>query len=195
MEEALPEIGEDDYEAPRLVWLKYKSLAEMLVAYDTDDGLPDHLERNRADGTLVLHATAMNSRYSVAAEALYHKMDEIKDWRTLAGYLLFDHSNGRVNGVSNDSFSLLKHESVLSEKEEAILLELIGPSVKQTALQLSEKTTSAKVKLNKHQKEQLAEEREENVRHLTNTIPAARWHFNQRSLKLSSCITTLLNLC
>ncbi|KAK3081521.1 cohesin complex subunit, partial [Teratosphaeriaceae sp. CCFEE 6253] len=30
LEESLPEAIEDNYDAPRLEWLKYKSLAEML---------------------------------------------------------------------------------------------------------------------------------------------------------------------
>ncbi|KAK3711964.1 cohesin complex subunit [Vermiconidia calcicola] len=171
LEETLPEVGEGNFETPRLEWLKFKALAETMVAYDTDDSLPSQVERNRGDGSLTLHAAATESRYTLAADALYDKLDEMKDWQALSGYLLFDHSFGRANGVANDPLSQLKHEAVLTEKEEFILLELVSSSVKRRLRDIQEKSTSTKSKLTKKQKELLTDEQEEAARHLASLIP------------------------
>ena len=171
LEEALPEIAEGNFEVPSLYWLKFKSLAEMMVAYDIDEELPSQVERNRGDGGLTLHAAATESRFTLAADALFEKIDEIEDWQALAGYLLFDHSGGRANGVADDALSQLKHECVLTEKEEFVLLEVVSSSVKHTLVDIAEKSTSTKSRLTKKQREDLSDEHEEAARHLANIIP------------------------
>lgn len=171
LEEVLPEIGEGNFESPRLEWLTFKALAEMMVAYDFDEGLPNQVERNRGDGRLTLHASAMDSRFTLAADALYDKIDDMKDWEALTGYVLFDHSTGRANGVANDTLSQLKHECVLTEKEEVVLLEVVSASVKRTIVDIAEKKASTKSRLTKKQKDELSEEQEEAARHLATLIP------------------------
>ena len=171
LEEVLPEVSEGSFETPRLEWLKFKSLGEMMVAYDIDEGLPNQVERNRGDGGLTLHAAAAESRFTLAADVLYDKIREVEDWQSLAGYLLFDHSSGRANGVANDSLSQLKHESILTEKEEFILLEVVSSSVKHLLVDIAEKSTSTKSKLSKKQREELSDDQEEAARHLANLIP------------------------
>ncbi|KAK4546391.1 hypothetical protein LTR36_002068 [Oleoguttula mirabilis] len=171
LEEALPETGEGNYEAPRIEWLGFKSLAELLQSYDMDEDLPSQVERSRADGSLTLHLGDGNSRFSLAADALYDKVDDIKAWQMLAGYLLFDHSSGCSNGMADDPLSQLKHESTLSEKEETVLLEVLNASVKRTLVETAEKITAPKSKLTKKAKEQLEDEQEEAARHLVELIP------------------------
>lgn len=171
VEEALPEVGEDNHEAPKLEWLKLKSLAELLQNYDVDDSLPSQVERSRADGSLSLHLSTGDSRFTLAADVLFDKIEEIREWQALAGYLLFDHSTGRANGVADDALSQLKQESVLAEKEEAILIEVLHASVKRTLIENAEKISAPKSKLTKGQREQLEEEQEESARNLTNLIP------------------------
>lgn len=171
LEEALPEADEDNFEAPRLEWLKVKSLAELLQSYDVDEALPSQVERSRADGSLSLHLGMGDSRFTLAADVLYEKVEEIREWQMLAGYLLFDHSTGRANGVSDDPLSQLKHESVLTEKEEATLIEVLHASVKHHLTEIAGKISAPKSKLTKRQKEQLEEEQEESARHLSNLIP------------------------
>ena len=170
LEESLPEVGEGNFEAPRIEWLKFKSFAEMMVAYDTDDSLPSEVARNR-DGGYTLHAGTSDSRYTLAADVLYNKIDEIKDWQGLSGYLLFDHSAGRANGIADDALSQLRHECVLTENEETLLLEVVSASVKHTIMDLAEKATSTKSKLTKKQKADITEEQEEAARHLATLIP------------------------
>lgn len=169
LEESLPDDG--TFEAPQLDWLRYKSLAEMLQAYDDDDDLPAQIERSKLDGSLILRAQGCDSRFTFAVDALYDKIKEIQQWQAVAGYLLFDHSRGRANGVGDDPLSQLKHESTLQEAEEIILLEVLNATVKHSLTELAERITSHKSKLTKKQKEELEEEQGEAVRHLTDLIP------------------------
>lgn len=171
IEDALPEIGEGNYDAPRLEWLELKSLSEMLQSYDVDEGLLSHVERVRGDGGLVLHITNADTRFTLAADILYDRLDTIKDWQTLAGYLLFDHSSKRANGVANDALSQLKHECILAEREDTILLEVLHASVKRAVAEQAEKLTAPKSKLSTRQKEQLQEELDESARLLASLIP------------------------
>ncbi|RMY68916.1 hypothetical protein D0863_06796 [Hortaea werneckii] len=171
LEETLPEVGEDDNEAPRLEWIKLKSLAELLQTYDTDDALPSQIERNRADGSLSLQLGIGDSRFTLAADVLFEKIDEIQDWQMLAGYLLFDHSSGVAGRAADDPASQLKNETVLAEKEEAILIEVLHTSAKRTLTDNAEKISAPKSKLTKKQKDQIEEEQEETARNLANLIP------------------------
>ncbi|KAK4504662.1 hypothetical protein PRZ48_002623 [Zasmidium cellare] len=171
LEEALPEGNDSNFEAPRLEWLKYKSLAEMLQAYDQDEDLPAQIERSKVDGSLILRAGGCDSRFTFAVDALYEEIKEVQEWQAVAGYLLFDHSRGRANGVGDDPLSQLKHESTLQEAEEIILLEVLNASVKRSMSGLAERITGHKSKLTKKQKEDLEEEQDEAVRHLTDLIP------------------------
>ncbi|KAK3623023.1 cohesin complex subunit [Elasticomyces elasticus] len=171
LEENLPEISDDNTDAPRLEWLKYKSLAEMLGNYDADDNLPSQIERTKGDGGLTIDLGGSDSRFTLATEVLYEKTKEIKDWRALAGYLLFDHSDSGANGVADDALSQLKHETVLSEKEEAILLEVLNASAKRTLSDLAEQMKAPKTKLTARQRERFEEEQEEAARHLSSLVP------------------------
>ncbi|KAK5167672.1 cohesin complex subunit [Saxophila tyrrhenica] len=170
LEESLPELAEGNMETPRADWLKFKSLAEMLVNYDAGDDLPSQVERHRGDGGLVLHAVAMESRFTLAADALYEKMEDIMDWQALAGYLLFDHSIKKVKGTQ-DTLTQLKNEVVLDESEAFVLLEIVSTSVKRHLHDLHESSVSTKRKLTKREKAELSEDQEEAARHLASLIP------------------------
>lgn len=169
--ESLPEVGDDNYEAPRVEWLLYKSLAEMLVNYDTESGLPNQIQRNRGDGSLILHATSSESRFTLAADVLYDKIDEIQEWEGISGYLLFDHSSRPAKKRGKDALAQLKQQCILSEDEAFVLLEVVSSSVKHTLQELHDKSTSTKAKLTKKEKAQLSEEEEEAARHLASLLP------------------------
>ncbi|KAF2767103.1 STAG-domain-containing protein, partial [Teratosphaeria nubilosa] len=171
LEEALPEVGDGNYETPRIEWLKLKTLAELLEFHDKDDSLPSQIERSTIDGVLALNVVKGESRFTRAAEVLIEHIEEVKEWELLAGYLLFDHSAGSINGVSNATSSMLKHECTLEESQEAILLEVLQSSVKHTLLDVSERIKAPKNKLTKQQKEDLEEEQEEAARQLVAMIP------------------------
>ncbi|CAK1362054.1 unnamed protein product [Cercospora beticola] len=172
LKENLPEVSEENFEAPRLEWLKLKSLAEMLQSYDNEDPGSSQFERSGTDGSLMINVAGTDSRFTLATNALYDKINELQNWQALAGYLLFDHSLSRSNGAADDALSHLKHECTLSEKEELILLEVLNASVKRTLGDLAEQHNHhTKGKLTKKQKEELQDELEEAVRHLTDILP------------------------
>ncbi|KAL1589997.1 hypothetical protein WHR41_01406 [Cladosporium halotolerans] len=171
LEENLPEVSEDSYDAPRLQWLKLKCLAEVLEAYDSEESLPSQIERSHGEGGLTLLAAGADSRFTMAANALYDNIEEIQEWRILAGYLHFDHASEKSNGIADDVLSQLKHEASLTEAQEIILLEVLNASVKRSLTDGAEKLASAKAKLTKRQKNELQEEQEESASDLASAIP------------------------
>ncbi|KAF2453180.1 hypothetical protein BDY21DRAFT_374988 [Lineolata rhizophorae] len=138
------EPGDDfAFDAPHLEWAKIKCLVEILESYDeanadedtTSAGgaLPSTFERSPGGVGMnyVLIAAGVESRFALAAQALYDHMAEVRDWEMLAGYLLYDHSVAAQNGAAagDDPEALLKQECCLSEKEEIILLDVLHASV------------------------------------------------------------------
>lgn len=181
LEESLPEVDEDSYDAPRLEWLKLKCLSEVLEAYDNEESLPSQIERSHGEGGLTLLAAGADSRFTLAASVLYDTLEEVQDWRMLAGYLLFDHASEQANGVGDDALSQLKHEASLSVQEETILLEVLNASVKRNLTDAAEKLTSTKAKLTKRQKNELQAEQEETASDLAAIIPRLLRKFGDSS--------------
>ena len=181
LEENLPDVSDDSYDAPRIEWLKLKSLSEMLEAYDSEESLPSQIERSHGEGGLTLLAAGADSRFTLAASVLYDSLEEVQDWRMLAGYLLFDHASEKSNGVADDAVSQLKHEASLSETEEIVLLEVLNASVKRSLTDAAEKLTSTKAKLSKKQKSELQDEQEESASDLASIIPRLLKKFGDSS--------------
>lgn len=181
LEENLPEVSDDSYDAPRIEWLKLKSLSEMLEAYDSEESLPSQIERSHGEGSLTLLAAGADSRFTLAASVLYDSLEEVQDWRMLAGYLLFDHASEKANGVADDAVSQLKHEASLSETGEIVLLEVLNASVKRSLTDIAEKLTSTKAKLSKKQKSELQEDQEESASDLASIIPRLLKKFGDSS--------------
>ncbi|KAF2838216.1 hypothetical protein M501DRAFT_1011829 [Patellaria atrata CBS 101060] len=170
LNEALNTVADEDFESPRLAWVKLKSLVEIFDNYDADgEALPSEIEN--WGGVTYLVAAGIESRFSTAAAALYNQMSELREWENIAGYLLFDHSQTAQNGFSDDPESLLKQVCTLNEKEEILLLEILNATVSLKLQEAREAATDKKVKKTKAQKEQLQEEQEEAARHLAAIIP------------------------
>ncbi|KAF2859954.1 STAG-domain-containing protein, partial [Piedraia hortae CBS 480.64] len=167
LEEELPEVDEDDFSSPRTAWLKYKFLTELLHAYDQGEELPNGVERNR-DKSLILHISGGESRFSLAADALYPHLEEVQEWRHLAGYLLFDHSTRKQSDADGALLQLIR-ASVLTENEESILLQVLYTSIRRSFTETAERLTSTGRA--KRKKERLGEDQESSVRHLTAIIP------------------------
>jgi cohesin complex subunit SA-1/2 len=163
--------NDDDYDSPRLEWLKLKCLVEVLAAYDAQDELDANEMIPIPETDSYIYVRGLESRFSVAAEGLCDRIPELK-WEILAGYLLYDHSRTQAtNGVSrgSDAISVFKREVKLTDREEILLLEVLNAAVK---LDLAQSASVDKPKkLTKSQR--LAEEDalEEGARHLANLIP------------------------
>lgn len=171
IEEDLPEVATNT-DSPGLAWLKLKCLAEMLDSYDgMETNLPPQMARGPGRDNFHLHASFVESRFIIAAESLYSSIPSIREWEPLAAYLLFDSSDGGQNGVAHGVEAQLKEMIKLSEKEEAILLEVLNASVKGEVAKLVEAGSEKKGKKTKKQREQIANEQEEVVRHLATLVP------------------------
>jgi cohesin complex subunit SA-1/2 len=122
--------GEEEFHNPRLEWLKLKCLVEQLLAYDGDELPSQILPLVPAGSEMGLIEAGIESRYSLAAQALYDAMPEIQSWEVLAGYLLYDHSQPISNGASDDAESVLRQSCRLEEKHETVLLDILNAAVR-----------------------------------------------------------------
>lgn len=164
--------NQEDFDSPRLEWLKLKALVEQLQSYD------GQLQIEPADALKVEHTNTymltpgMESRFSLAAEGICEQIPEL-DWQLLAGYLLYDHSKPVQNGTRNstDGMSQFKEAVRLTSEEELLLLEVLNTSVRVT---LSISAASALEKAKKSSRAQRVADQdamEEGARHLTTVIP------------------------
>ena len=172
LDEALapPDDDEEEYHNPRLEWLKMKCLVQQLLAYDEETGLPSQLERIVPyGGELGLVAAGVESRFSLAAQALYDTIPEVASWEALAGYLLYDHSQTEANATGDDAESLLRQNCKLEENEETALLDIVNSSVRLRLQRLAESQKDKKK--TKAQRDAVRAEQEDTARKLTVLIP------------------------
>jgi cohesin complex subunit SA-1/2 len=161
LEDFLAVEDEDNYDTPRAGWIRLKCLAEILLSYDLED--QDEMP-SQIDAVDFLDVSGNDSRFTLAAQALYEKVPELKEWEMLAGYLLFDHSS-RSRGT--DTELALKESFKPSEKEELVLLEILNAVVK---INLTQPEDSQKAK-KRGGRIEISEARETIARHLAGLIP------------------------
>ncbi|KAL9096910.1 MAG: hypothetical protein Q9165_000874 [Trypethelium subeluteriae] len=162
----------DDFDTLRPEWLKLKCLVEALQTYDGPE--TDAPDANGQSSRTAMHSfeiARVETRFSLAAQALCDAVPEVKDWKVLAGYLLFDHTQAQPNGNSDDPEALLKQECKLNEREEVILLEILGSSIKISLAEAQEELADKKVKKTKARREELLEIQEDTARNLASLIP------------------------
>lgn len=134
--EELDATEEDDYDLPRKEWLDVKSLAETLAIYDAQVDESQQDDANAQDVSLdLLEAPAPDTRVSLAAQVLYEKIHEIKQWEIIAGYLLFDHTTstktrGKSRSKTQTPEAAFKKAVAPSNEEEQILLEVLSAGIK-----------------------------------------------------------------
>ncbi len=162
IEDLLTVDDEEDYDTPRAGWIKLKCLLENLLSYDTQD--QDEIP-SQIDGDF-LDVSGSDSRFTLAAEALYEKVPVLKDWQVLAGYLLYDHTSG---ASVNDIEKAIRASFKPDEKEELVLLEILNAVVKVNLAQIDE---SVKEKgKGRITKAEATEARENTARRLADLIP------------------------
>ena len=190
LQEALVTVENNDYDSPRLEWLKLKCLVEQLAIYDSEEAeLPSQIEQIPGSH-FTLIAAGIESRFSLAAQALYGYIPEIRQWEVLAGYLLFDHSQTTQNGSTEDVDMMLQQNCRLTEREEIILLEILNATVKLRLTHASELDKDKKTKKTKAQKQELLETQEEAASHLAVLIPRLLKKFGA----LPDAASSVLNL-
>ncbi|KAL5115509.1 cohesin complex subunit [Pleosporales sp. CAS-2024a] len=137
---APPDDDNEDYHNPRLEWLRLKCLVEQLLAYDEDGAeFPSQMVQLVPLGAeMSLVAAGIESRFSLAAKALYDAMPEIQSWEVVAGYLLYDHSQHTSNGAGEDAEAILRQKSRLDEKHETVLLDILNAVVQSRLQRLAE---------------------------------------------------------
>ncbi|RKF83062.1 Cohesin subunit psc3 [Golovinomyces cichoracearum] len=153
---------EDATDSPRSSWIKYKCLSEILVEYDALDQaeIPSQSKTSK-----ILRIAGSESRFSLAAQALFEKMPELREWEILAEYLLYDHTSKSIASESESEHLFL--EAVRpSESEEIILLEILNAVVKLYFQNFEETSRDKK----KQTRVDLLEAREVAAFHLANLI-------------------------
>ena len=167
LEEVLGEEVEGDYEAPRLAWLKLACLAEVLQSYDDSD------DDQRVSQQMVvvesLEAGDGESRFSLAAQAIYQGVPEVQDWRVIAGYLLCDLSSLPTNVT--DAERAFKERCQLNEDQEALLLHVLNTAVRSRLGQAKESGTDKKGKKSKTRVQESHDTQESTAIHLAQILP------------------------
>ena len=165
LEEILP--NEDDLETPRMEWLHFKSLVELMQLYESEDDS----KVLDIDPSMVKDVpSASDSRCSLAAQAVFEKMPVLKNWELLAGYLLADHSSVSDEPVEDLEIQL-RQACKPGEMEEVILLDVLNASVKLCLTEVVEEGGAKKTKKTKAQLQELHEKQEAAAQRLAAMIP------------------------
>lgn len=167
--ESLGAEVEDDYDTPRIAWLKFICLAEVLQSYDADnDGGSEEFARNN-EVMERLDVSDSDSRFTLAAQAIYEGVPEVKEWEVLAGYLLYDHSS--LPADESDPERAFQARCQLNERQEILLLEILNVAVKSRLIEAVSSETEKKGKRTKARQEESREIQEKTAIHLAQVIP------------------------
>ena len=169
LDEALGDGSEDDHDNPRKSWLKLKCLAEVLQSYDSNGDTESQAGDRPIDDGVV--STVLETRYAMAAQSICEGVPEVKEWETVAGYLLYDHSSTLQSYDGDDPQTAFKVRCQLSEKEEKLLLEILNAAVKLRLTDAIESETDKKGKKTKARKDESREIQESIATHLAQVIP------------------------
>ncbi|KAK2742935.1 hypothetical protein FQN57_005065 [Myotisia sp. PD_48] len=168
-EEAYDSFVDDDDEnldLPKRSWIKFKCLVDMLQAYDNQD---EQEEQEELVARPSLVGSSMSSRYVLATESIYPHFKEFENWGSLAGYLLYDHS--QISDASDDQTNSLKNLYRLNDGQENILLEVLECAVKLHIQMVSKSDTDRKGRKTKQSVQSMEERLEDTAHNLSQIIP------------------------
>lgn len=162
--EVLGEEDDEEYDVPKMAWLKLKCVAEALQSYDAEDEEND----TQSAGDVNLVSASPDTRYALASRTIYEGIPEAREWEVLAGYLLYDFS--AADQAKEEADSAFKARCKLSEREQLLLLEILNVAVKG---RLSEAVDGENDKKGKKTKAQGVSKviQERSALHLANIIP------------------------
>ncbi len=141
--EVLGEEDDEDYDAPKLSWLKLKCVAEALQSYDAEA----EEENTQHESGSKLIAGSTDPRYALAAQTIFDGIPETREWEVLAGYLLCDFSI--TDQAKEEADAAFKTRCKPNEQEEILLLEILGVAVKGRLSEAAEAENDKKSKKTK----------------------------------------------
>lgn len=171
---------------PSAGWIKLKSLGESLYSYG-NEGLEDGEEPVENSSKLLhglVNVADFKSRYELAAEVLYDKIDELQDWEMIIGYLLYDHTNIKEQGSLTVA---IQNAFKLEENEEVVLLDILHSSIESSLARLGDE--------HGHKKRGRAADDvvAEATRHLAATLPKLMKRFGSNP-KTAAAVLRLVRL-
>lgn len=134
LNETLADDDDDDFELPKQSWIKFKCLVDTFYNYDSQASEENENEPTARD---VLLGAPAESRYVLATEAIYPHMEELSQWQSLAGYLLYDHSQIADEASDDDTQGTVRSLYKLGEGQESILLDVLGAVVRLRVLDIA----------------------------------------------------------
>ncbi|KAJ5690554.1 hypothetical protein N7462_004946 [Penicillium macrosclerotiorum] len=168
MNEMFADDDEDDFETPKRSWIKFKTLVDIFQAYDDQE---DESEEKPATTRDVLSGTPTSSRFVLATEAIYPYMEELSQWQSLAGYLLYDHSQIVDEPEEDDTVAVVRTLYKMQEGQESILLEILGAAVKLRVLDVAKSDIDRRGRKVKALTAKIPELQEEISHNLAQIIP------------------------
>lgn len=170
LNETFTDEDEDDFESPKRSWIKFKCLVDILQAYDQQEE-EDEEEKPAVTSRDFLSGIPTDSRFVLATEAIYPHLKELAQWQSLAGYLLYDHSQIPDEPNADDTTDSIKKLYKLEEGQEVVLLEVLGCAVKLRILEIAQSDGDKRGRKSKIQMEKIPEMQEEIAHDLAQIIP------------------------
>jgi cohesin complex subunit SA-1/2 len=167
-EAALPTAKDNaDSSNPSQSWIKFKCLAQTLTGYDSDGESVEQPERPKD----ALAGEDVDSRYMLATQSIFPHMKELQEWESLAGYLLYDHSQITAEPDDADVALAVQGCYKLESGEESILLDVLFYAVKLYLQQIVESQSEKKGKKTQASRDAVQEKQEFVAHNLTMIIP------------------------
>ena len=160
---------EDDFTSPKRAWIKFKCLSDILQAYDAQE---NEMKSDRHVNTSrdALSGASLDSRFVLATESIYPHFEELASWQSLAGYLLYDHSQ-IAEAQEDDSPGVVKNMYKMQEGQEIILLEVLCCAVKLRVLEVAKSDIDRRGRKIKALTNRIPELQEEIAHGLSQIIP------------------------
>lgn len=170
LEDVLGQEVENDYESPSAIWLKYKSIAQLLDEYDGEDDVVEEVKNLDA----LASWSMVPSRYMTAAEVVYEGIEDVSEkWPMLAGYLLYDVTAKQTTKKrkSQDPLELFKQRCNLTDKQEKLLLEVLVVAAKHSQAEGIENQGSKRSKRHKARTAEEVAKAEQSTRNVVTLLP------------------------
>lgn len=170
LNELFADEDEDDFESPKRSWIKFKCLADILQTYDEQENKLKP-ERPLVAPRDALSGAPIDSRFVLATEAIYPYLEELSQWQSLAGYLLYDHSQIPDTPTEDDATGMVRRLYKMEEGQEVVILEVLCCAVNLRILDVAKSDIDKRGRRIKALTNKKPELQEEIAHSLTQIIP------------------------